>query len=142
MVIGASQSDLSNGHLIFARVGVEFWAILTFTAASKSGMHGYLGSKKLHTPTQFYSGQNLHRRLVFSEVGFPEKSGNPWILAFSRLWELPRTPPERSISLRILAKKHNPQIFSSSVCATEAVIPIAGRGSTAPLPLITAPNFV
>ena len=54
LVIGASESDLSNGHLVFARVGVEFWAILTFTAASKTGIHGYLGSKKLHTPTHFF----------------------------------------------------------------------------------------
>ena len=41
LVIGASEPDLSNGHLVFARVGVEFFAILTFTAVSKSGIHGY-----------------------------------------------------------------------------------------------------
>ena len=30
--IGASEPDLSNGHLIFARVGVEFFANFTFRA--------------------------------------------------------------------------------------------------------------
>ena len=74
--------------------------------------------KAAHSHAFLFFGQNLHRRLVFSEVGFPENSGHPWILAFLRLWELPRTPPERTISLRIWPKNTHPQIFSSSVCAT------------------------
>ena len=54
MVIGASESDLSNGHIIFARVGVKSCPDFTFRALSESGMHGYLASKKLHIPTHFY----------------------------------------------------------------------------------------
>ena len=53
-VFNASESDLSDGHLIFARDPVEFLAFLTFWAMSEIRMEGAGGGR--HPPCIYLKG--------------------------------------------------------------------------------------